>query len=262
MDLGVGGALGPDRGRVLSALAAWVEATFGHRPADPALWTRAVTHGSRADELSYERLEFLGDRVLNLLMAEWLFALFPDEPEGMLSRRINVLVSGATCADVAREIGVPERLRLDKGIKATAKDSDHILGDVVEALLGALYLEAGLPAARDWVRRHWEARVHSAVTARKHPKAALQEWSEANGRGLPRYRVVEQSGPDHARAFTVAARVGDTEEMAAGATKRDAETAAATALLAALHARAPVRKNKASKPRTILPAARSGGRAT
>ncbi len=236
-----------------------MEATFGHRPVDAGLWTRAVTHGSRADEESYERLEFLGDRVLNLCMAEWLFALFPTEPEGMLSRRINVLVSGATCADVAREIGLADRLRLDKGIKATAKDSDHILGDVVEALLGALYLEAGLPAASAWVRRRWDNRIHSAVTARKHPKAALQEWSEASGRGLPRYRVVEQSGPDHARQFTVAASVGDAEELATAPTKRDAETAAADALLTTLHARKPVKKGRAAKPRAIVPAPRRDG---
>ena len=255
MDLVLRGAAGT-RGRgVLSDLVAWVAATFDHRAADPALWTRAVTHGSLDDKDSYERLEFLGDRVLGLSIAEWLFQLFPDEPEGLLSRRINVLVSGATCAEVGREIGLPERLRLGKGVKATTKDSDYVLGDVVEALLGALYLEAGLEAARDWVRRHWRDRIRSDATVQKHPKAALQEWAEAHNRGLPRYRVVDESGPDHARTHTVAVAVGDEEARATASTKREAETAAARALLGAILAATPVKKRRArGGPRTVLPA--------
>ena len=252
MDLGERGAAGTDRGRVLSDFAAWVATTFDHAPRDPALWVRAVTHGSLDDQDSYERLEFLGDRVLGLTVAEWLYALFPDEPEGLLSRRINVLVSGATCAEVAREVGLPDRVRLGKGAKATTRDSDHVLGDVVEALLGALYLEAGLEAARGWVRRHWDGRIHSNATARKHPKAALQEWAEAKGRGLPRYTVADASGPDHQRSFTVAVAVGDATAAATAATKREAETAAAEALMATLLAQVPVKRRRTRGMRTSV----------
>ena len=244
MDLGFRRARRAGRGRVLSELAAWVAAAFDHAPADPTLWTRAVTHGSLDDGATYERLEFLGDRVLGLAVAEWLYQLFPDEPEGLLSRRINVLVSGATCAEVAREIGLPGHVRLGKGAKATTRDSDHVLGDVVEALLGALYLEAGLDAARAWVRRRWDTRIHSHATARKHPKAALQEWAEANNRGLPRYSVLDASGPDHQRTYTVAARVGEVEAQATAGTKREAETGAADALLAAILSKVPARRRK------------------
>lgn len=242
----------PDRRGVLSELISWIAVAFDHAPADPALWTRAVTHGSLDDGTSYERLEFLGDRVLGLTVAEWLYALFPDEPEGLLSRRINVLVSGATCAEVAREIGLPGHVRLGKGAKATTRDSDHVLGDVVEALLGALYLEAGLDAARGWVRRRWESRIHSKATAKKHPKAALQEWAEANNRGLPRYGVLDASGPDHQRTYTVAARVGDAEAQATAGTKREAETQAAEVLLAAILADVPARRKRQRGPRTSV----------
>lgn len=240
-----------DRGRVLTDFATWVAAAFDHPPADPTLWTRAVTHGSLDDGASYERLEFLGDRVLGLAMAEWLYELFPDEPEGLLSRRINVLVSGATCAEVAREIGLPDHVRLGKGAKATTRDSDHVLGDVVEALLGALYLEAGLDAARGWVRRRWDARIHAASTAKKHPKAALQEWAEANNRGLPRYSVLEASGPDHQRTYTVAARVGEEQAQATAGTKREAETEAADALLRMILSATSTRRRKRG-PRTSV----------
>ena len=209
-----------------------------------------MTHGSLDDGASYERLEFLGDRVLGLAVAEWLYALFPDEPEGLLSRRINVLVSGATCAEVAREIGLPDHVRLGKGAKATTRDSDHVLGDVVEALLGALYLEAGLDAARGWVQRRWAGRIHAASTARKHPKAALQEWAEANSRGLPRYSVLDASGPDHQRSYTVAARVGEAQAQATAGTKREAETEAADALLKAILAAVPAKKRRG--PRTSV----------
>ena len=242
----------PDRGGVLSDLARWVVATFDHTPADPALWTRALTHGSLDDRQSYERLEFLGDRVLGLAVAEWLYALFPDEPEGLLSRRINVLVSGATCAEVARAIGLTDQVRLGKGAKATTRDSDHVLGDVVEALLGALYLEAGLDAARGWVRRHWDARIRSVATAKKHPKAALQEWAEAHGRGLPRYIVLGETGPDHQRQHSVAVRVGEESAQATATTKREAETAAAEALMVQLLAAVPVKKRRQRGLRTSV----------
>ena len=238
----------------MSELGPWVEATFGHAPHDLALWTRAVTHGSREDEPSYERLEFLGDRVLGLSMAAWLFELFPLEPEGKLTSRFNTLVSGAVCAEVAREIGVGAHLRMSKqALDDGARESEHVLGDLVEALLGALYLEAGLEAAQAWVRRAWESRVNRRHAAPKHPKAELQDWALASNRGLPIYVTTDQTGPDHARRHTVTVRVGGSEAAATGATKREAETEAARLLLAALLADTPLKRRRVRPPRTILP---------
>ena len=233
-------ALGPDRRRLLSRapLAPWLARTFGRDDLAPARFERALTHGSQAAE-NYERLEFLGDRVLNLLIAEWLFERFPDEPEGKLSRRINALVTGAVCADVARELGAVPHLRLGKQARDDgAGDSDNVLGDVMEALIGALFLEAGLDAARAFVRGAWADRIETQVKAPKHPKSALQEWAAAHDRKAPEYTVVDRSGPGHAPRFTVKVAIGRLAEASAqGTSKQEAETAAAKALLRELEAR-------------------------
>ncbi len=238
MDLVHGGALEPDRRRILSAsdnLAHWVETALGHRPAALADYERALTHGSRSDA-NYERLEFLGDRVLGLAMAEWLYERFPGEPEGALSKRLNALVTGAVCAEMAREIGVPARLRLGKQARDDgASDSDNVLGDVMEALLGALYRDAGLEAARATIRRLWGPRITADLAAPQHPKSALQEWAAAHQRKPPVYEIIDRSGPGHAPRFTVKAVIPKlAEAMAEGGSKQEAETAAARALLGKL----------------------------
>jgi len=217
----------------LSELAAWIEAAFGRRPADLALYERALTHGSHASA-TYERLEFLGDRVLGLAMAEWLFEAFPDDPEGALSKRYNALVTGAVCAEVARGLGVVSHLRLGKQARDDgAADSDNVLGDVMEALLGALYHDAGLAAAQGVIRRLWADRIQRDGPAPQHPKSALQEWAAAHRRKPPAYEIVDRSGPGHAPRFTVKATIGNTAEAEAeGGSKQEAETAAAAALLA------------------------------
>lgn len=218
------------------AVGDWIERTLGHRPADLAPFERALTHGSQA-AANYERLEFLGDRVLGLVMAEWLFVLFPNEPEGALSKRLNALVTGAVCADVARGLGVADYLKLGKQARDDgAKDSDNVLGDVMEALIGALYLDAGLDAARDAVRTAWGDRVRTQGSAApQHPKSALQEWAAAHNRRTPTYDVIDRSGPHHAPRFTVKASIGTLAEATAeGSSKSAAETAAAAALLAKL----------------------------
>ncbi|MES2755523.1 MAG: ribonuclease III [Pseudomonadota bacterium] len=203
-------------------------------PRDPALFERALTHGSR-DAANYERLEFLGDRVLGLIVAEWLYAEFPGEPEGELSKRLNALVTGAVCADVARAIGVPTQLALGKQARDDgAADSDNVLGDVVEALIGALYLDHGFAAARSFVRANWAARVAGDAVAPQHPKSQLQEWAAAHRRAAPGYEIVDRSGPGHAPRFTVRVTVGRDEASATGSSKQEAETAAAAALLARL----------------------------
>ncbi len=221
------------RGLLSGAIESWLGATFGRAPRDLAAFTRALTHGSQAAD-NYERLEFLGDRVLGLVMAEWLWELFPEEPEGQLSKRLNALVTGHVCAEVARELGVRDHLRLGKQARDDgASDSDNILGDVMEALIGAFYREAGLVAARGFIRRAWADRVHRTDKAPQHPKSALQEWAAAHNRKPPEYSVVERSGPHHAPRFTVQVKVGrQLEASATGTSKQDAETAAAKAMLA------------------------------
>ena len=234
MDLGVGGALGAGGADLLmdSATSAWLEETLGRAPRDSALFERALTHASFG-EAQYERLEFLGDRVLGLAVAAWLFELFPGEPEGQLSKRLNALVARETCAEVGRELGVGDRIRLGKQAREDgASDSDNVIGDVVEALIGALYLDSGLEAAEAFVRRAWAERVSTRDKAPQHPKSALQEWAAAQERRPPAYRLAERSGPQHAPTFVVEVEIrGVGSATAEGASKQEAETAAAQKLL-------------------------------
>ncbi|WP_294089445.1 ribonuclease III [Sphingomonas sp.] len=210
---------------------------LGTAPAALPGYERALTHGSHAPD-HYERLEFLGDRVLGLVMAEWLYERWPAESEGALSKRLNALVTGSVCAEIARAHGVAAWLKLGKQARDDgAADSDNVLGDVMEALIGALYLDHGLPAARDAVRRLWGDRVEAAVRAPQHPKSALQEWAAAHNRRLPDYAVIERAGPPHAPRFTVQVTIGKlADAVATGSSKQEAETAAAAALLARLEA--------------------------
>ncbi len=231
------GALEPDRNRPLNepGLADWLSAMLGVPPRELPLYERALTHGSHTPA-NYERLEFLGDRVLGLVIAEWLFELFAGEPEGQLSKRLNALVTGPVCAQIARGIGAPAHLRLGKQARDDgASDSDNVLGDVMEALIGALYLDHGLEAARSAVRRLWGDNVTTQTRAPQHPKSALQEWAAAHNRRPPDYAIIDRSGPHHAPQFTVKVSIGKLAEASAtGSSKQEAETAAAAALLAQL----------------------------
>jgi ribonuclease III len=235
LDLVFSGALEPHRGRFLSDLTAWLAAALGSAPNDLALYERALTHGSHGGP-SYQRLEFLGDRVLGLAVSRWLYQRFPDEPEGSLSKRLNGLVTGDACADVARRIGVPPYLRLGKQARDDgAFDSDNILGDVTEALIGALYLDHGFDSADGFIRMHWTALLEGEGAAPRHPKSALQEWAAAHNRKPPVYTIADRSGPHHAPRFTVIVSLGNAGEASAtGNSKQEAETAAAAALLAQL----------------------------
>ncbi|WP_091145706.1 ribonuclease III [Novosphingobium sp. CF614] len=200
----------------------------GHEPGDETLWLAALTHGSTGEKRNYERLEFLGDRVLGLAVAEWLFQN-SDEAEGRLSQRLNALVSRTTCARIAREIGLGPHMRLGKQARDDGgEDSDNILGDVIEALIGACFIEHGFSAARDMVRRLWADTLAGKTGKRKHPKSALQEWAAGNRRRMPEYRLVDRSGPDHALRFTVEVQVHNVGSAQATAhSKQDAETLAA-----------------------------------
>lgn len=235
MDLDLRRPLVPHRGRILTTLATWLETVFGTAPCNPDSYLPALTHPSHGSD-NYQRLEFLGDRVLGLAMAEWLSELFPNEREGPLSHRFTVLVSGRSCAEVARSIGVQPWLRLGKQARDDGgHDSDNILGDVVEALLGAAYLDLGYGIARRFVRRNWQALIDGHQAAPRHPKSLLHEWAEAQRRKPPAYTVIDRTGPDHAPTFTVRVSLGSAgEAVATGSSRQEAETAAAAALMARL----------------------------
>jgi ribonuclease III len=213
----------------------WLSEVTGVRPGDAKLYERAMTHGSFGSD-TYERLEFLGDRVLGLVVARWLYDVFGNDAEGKLSFRFNSLVAGTTCAAVGRTIGIVAHIRLGKQARDDgASDSDNVIGDVVEALIGALYLEHGLGAAEAFIRRHWEPLLSGQNSAPRHPKSALQEWAAAHNRKPPVYIVTDRSGPHHAPRFTVRVSLGTAgEAQAEGTSKQEAETAAAEALLGKL----------------------------
>ena len=210
---------------------AWLAGILGAAPRDSAPFVVALTHPSHAGE-SYQRLEFLGDRVLGLVIAEWLFERFPDEPEGKLARRSAALVAGETCAEIAHELGVGQHLRLGKQARDDgAQLSAYVLGDVVEALIGALYREDGLARARDFIRAAWGDRI-ALDRAPKHPKAELQELAAARQWRPPVYETARRAGPHHSPTFTVT--VGIPSRATAegtGSSKQEAETHAARALL-------------------------------
>jgi ribonuclease III len=199
---------------------------------DEDLWLAALTHGSAGAVENYERLEFLGDRVLGLVVAEWLYC--EDEgAEGKLSQRLNALVSRQMCARVAREIDLGTHIVLGKQARDDGgHDSDNILGDVMEALLGASFVTRGFGPTRDLVRRLWAGAFAGLAGQRKHPKSALQEWAAGNRRKPPVYRVIDRAGPDHAARFTVAVSVsGVGEAEATAASKQEAETLAAESFM-------------------------------
>jgi ribonuclease-3 len=213
-------------------VAQFVEKALGHRAADLAMFARALTHSSVGGD-SYERLEFLGDRVLGLVIARALYGRYPDEPEGSLSRRYNALVARETCAEVGRELGLPEIIRLGKQARGdSANYSDNVVGDVVEALIGALLLDGGMDVAERFILGRWDSYLTGQESAPQHPKSGLQELAAARGRKPPVYEVVSRTGEHHNPKFTVKVSVGSLGEATAeGSSKQEAETAAAAALL-------------------------------
>ena len=206
---------------------AWLVAN-GFAARDEALWTEALTHGSLGEGRDYQRLEFLGDRVLGLAIADWLFER-SAAPEGKLSQRLNALVSRAMCAEIARGIGLAPHIRISKQASSDGgRDSDNILGDVMESLLGAHFVEHGFAATRDLVHQLWRPALESGAGKAKHPKSALQEWAAGNQRKPPEYEVVDRSGPDHAAKFTVRVKVHKVgEAQGTAGSKGEAEKAAA-----------------------------------
>jgi ribonuclease-3 len=210
----------------------WASEALQLARADPALLLRALTHKSVGAD-NYERLEFLGDRLLGAVIADWLFEAFPTEHEGKLTRRFHSLVSREVCARVARRVGVPQVVRLGQQARADGgANSDNILGDVMEALIGAVYLDQGMEAARAMIRRLWAPEVSSGSEAPKHPKMRLQEWAAAQNLKAPVYSLLGKSGPHHSPRFRVELAIpGLPSVEAEGNSKQDAETAAAVRFL-------------------------------
>ena len=215
-----------------------LQASLGHRFADTELLTRALTHisgvtGATARADSYQRLEFLGDRVLGLAVSAMLYAEFPHATEGELSRRLADLVRRESCAEVAAAWEVGPYLRLGPGeVQSGGRSRMAILGDVCEALIGAVFLDGGYEAASAMVRRAWEPRMLSPRRALQDPKTALQEWAQARGKPTPVYTETERSGPAHAPHFTVTVAIeGCAPADGLGTSKRLAEQAAAESFM-------------------------------
>ena len=224
----------------LSADLQALQNRLGHRFARPELLLRAVTHSSMSSHTrgDNQRLEFLGDRVLGLVMAEALLAQDRAATEGQLAPRFNALVRKEACADVARDLGLGEALKLGRSeMLSGGRRKLALLGDAMEAVIAAVYLDAGFDAARAVVLRLWGDRIGTVREDARDAKTTLQEWAQARGLPPPAYETVRRSGPDHAPVFTIAVRLqsGAGAEATAGS-KRQAEHAAAAALLAQLAA--------------------------
>lgn len=211
---------------------------IGHRFARPDLLIRALTHGSISSPTrpDNQRLEFLGDRVLGLVMAEALLASDKAASEGQLAPRYNALVRKEACAEVAREIDLGAVLKLGRSeMMSGGRRKQALLGDAMEAVIAAVYLDGGFDAARDMVLRLWGKRIEAVETDARDAKTSLQEWAQARGMSPPRYAETARSGPDHAPVFTIEVRLENgAREKARAASKRAAEQAAAKALLARL----------------------------
>ena len=205
-----------------------------YKPRQPALFVQALTHGSTGITPDYQRLEFLGDRVLGMVIAELLYTRFPKAAEGQMSAFLNRLVSRESCAQIARACNLGPLIRLGKQARDDGgAGSTNILGDVVEALIGALYIDGGMETARRFVERHWADRLSAISEAPRHPKSELQEWAAARNRKTPVYTLLRKSGPDHDLRFTVQVEIkGLGIAEATGTSKQEAETLAAKQFLA------------------------------
>ena len=225
------------------ATLATAEAILGHHFARPGLLHEALTHRSAAAAArpgkkgagSNERLEFVGDRVLGLLIAEWLAERFPHEQEGALGRRLAHLVSQPVLAAIAEQSGLPAILAVAPGeSRAGVRRRATVLADATEATLGALYLDGGITAARRFVRRAWDPAMTGQADPPKDAKTALQEWAQQRGLPLPEYTVANRQGPSHAPVFAIAVTVANHTGTGTAGTKRAAEQEAANTLLGKL----------------------------
>ena len=215
-----------------------VAACLGHRFATPTLLNEALRHPSVAAgrKSSYQRLEFLGDRVLGLVVSDLLFRRFPNEPEGALAKRLAALVRQETLTRVSAGLDLSRHVVLARAEdEAGERDNPALMADVCESLIGALYLDGGLEAARRFIEAHWTPLLEADLTPPQDAKTALQEWAQARSLPLPDYRELARDGPAHEPRFTVeVAVVGQPPARGEGRSKRLAEQAAAACLLARL----------------------------
>jgi ribonuclease-3 len=216
-----------------------LEDRIGYRFTDAAMLEIALTHisalkGARNRASSYQRLEFLGDHVLGLVISDMLYRAFPKADEGELSRRLADLVRKETCAEIARTIDLGAAIRLGSSeANAGARTRPAILADVCEAVIGAVYLDGGYKASEGLVERLWQVRMRGTAQPLRDPKTVLQEWAQGRGLPTPVYREVARSGPDHDPEFRVAVQLPSfAPTEGSGRSKRGAEQAAAAAMLA------------------------------
>jgi ribonuclease-3 len=215
-------------------LAIALRESLGHQFNDVSLLAQALTHASLGGSRhSNERLEFLGDRVLGLVVAEALFATFDGASEGELAVRLNSLVRQETCAAIARQIALGSFIRMARSESETGgRDKPALLADAIEAVIGALYLDGGMTSAHAFILCYWGPLIAAGSQMIRDAKTVLQEWAQSEGRGVPQYLLLARSGPDHAPDFTVEVRVRDCEPVIGhGKAKRLAEQAAAETFL-------------------------------
>ena len=218
-----------------------LEETIGYRFSNRGHLVRALTHASAIAEShlaqgeSYQRLEFLGDRVLALVIADMLLASFPSADEGELARRLTGLVRNESCAEVALDIDLGSWIRLGGGeVQSGGRRKAAILGDVCEAVIGAIFVDGGLPAAQAFIDSHWRKRMLNWTGPWRDAKTTLQEWVQGRGLAAPKYDIAERSGPDHAPHFTVEVKIeGMPVVVGSGRSRREAEQKAATSVLLA-----------------------------
>ncbi|NOX39844.1 MAG: ribonuclease III [Alphaproteobacteria bacterium] len=210
---------------------------IGYEFARPELLIEALTHSSLSSRTrpDNQRLEFLGDRVLGLVISEALLEADQTAPEGVLAPRYNALVRKETCADMAQSVGLGDALKLGRSeMISGGRRKQALLGDAMEAVIAAVYMDGGFDAARRFILRLWQGRIATAEDDAD-PKTALQEWAQARGQQPPEYIETARSGPDHAPVFTILARLQSGEEASAkAASKRQAQQSAAAKLLAQL----------------------------
>ncbi|MDA9409271.1 MULTISPECIES: ribonuclease III [unclassified Bradyrhizobium] len=227
-----------DKAKAAADANAALEARIGHHFADPNLLMQAITHVSalksgrkRGD--SYQRLEFLGDHVLGLVVSDMLYHAFPNADEGELSKRLAELVRKESCADVAKSLGLLDDIKLGSvGSSADARLRKSILGDICEAVIGAIFLDGGHAAADEFVKRNWTERMHKPRRPLRDPKTVLQEWAQGKGLPTPVYREVERTGPHHDPQFRVAVDLpGLAPAEGIGGSKRAAEKVAASVMI-------------------------------